>query len=808
MTEPTTPAPDRVRAERLVRLFAEAADMAAADREALLHRECGDDPELREDVNLLLLHRDACEQDRDPAFLRHPIALEPTLPPALRPGDRLGGRYMIESQIAEGGMGVVYLATQEAPVTRRVALKVIRADMRQRYARLRFELERQTLALMSHPNIAALFDAGITDDNQPYFIMEYVEGQQLAECARAKGMGVDARLDLFLDVCDAVRHAHQKGILHRDLKPSNILVDTSSGSPRVKVIDFGIARAIGDGAPGRQGITVTRMFVGTPTYTSPEQIDRPSDVDTRSDVYGLGAILYELLAGAPPYDPARLAAASLSELLRIVRDEEPAPPSMVARSAAEATRLRGDLDWITLKALAKDRDRRYDSVAALADDIKRHRRNEPVLAGPPSFLYRLGKFVRRRRGAVAAALVVVTALVAGGGVALWQARVALTEAEIATEVTAFLQDTYRAADPANARGENVTIKDALDRTAPMLERRFDHRPLVLASLHWAIGGTYSAIGERGSAELHLRRACQLFEEHRGPHHANTLQSLSDLAFALKQAGQLDEAENIARKQLAVATRRQGSQGEQTLALTTTLGSILFDRNEHEESGRLFQRAHQGYLELFGERHPDTLMAAINLAASMMNSGRPQDAEPIFARAISREEELHGTDHPRTLSTVNNLATALARQGRFSEAIPYAQRAYDDSVRILGAHHESSLARGRNLVVNLLSVQRFDDGQRIARALFAAARSHRTPEHSSTIASVEILVTALGLDKKFDEAEAIAQAFFADVERSVGPVNPSTARAAQLLVELYDEWGKTEEKSQWSERASRARSASP
>ena len=419
-------------------LFREALQRATGpEREAFLDRACAEDLALRGRLQALL----QAHESPDP-FLE-PLAVPPAdatavLHPEEGPGSVIG-RYKLLQQIGEGGCGVVYMAEQQEPVRRRVALKIIKLGMDTKQVVARFEAERQALAMMDHPNIARVLDGGTTDTGRPYFVMELVRGVQITDFCDENKLSTTDRLKLFIQVCQAIQHAHQKGVIHRDIKPSNILVSLHDDVPVAKVIDFGIAKAIGHRLTDKTVFTRFEQFIGTPAYMSPEQAGVSGlDIDTRSDIYALGVLLYELLTGRTPFDPQQLAQAGLEEILRRIREEEPPKPSTrlstlaredltttAQRRQVEPPRLisllRGDLDWIVMKCLEKNRTRRYETVNGLANDIEHHLNSEPVAACPPSKLYRLQKLYRRNKSVFAAATSVALALLLGTGFSVWQA---------------------------------------------------------------------------------------------------------------------------------------------------------------------------------------------------------------------------------------------------------------------------------------------------------------------------------------------------------------------------------------------------
>jgi eukaryotic-like serine/threonine-protein kinase len=525
------------------------------------------------------------------------------------------GDFRLLQRLGEGGMGEVWLAEQTQPIRRQVALKVIKAGMDSAHVIARFEAERQALALMDHPAIATVFDGGTTPQGRPYFVMEYVKGEPVtAYCDRHRLSTVE-RLELFTQVCEGVQHAHQKGVIHRDLKPSNVLVSIRDDRPVPKIIDFGVAKATTQYLTERSLFTELGVLIGTPEYMSPEQAEMGSlDIDTRTDVYALGVLLYELLTGALPFERKDLWQSGLAGIQRIIREKEPPRPSTritrIGPASIEAAKnrhteprrlvneLRGDLDWIVMRALAKDRTRRYQTANAVAADVRRHLNNEPVSAGPPSAAYRAHKFVQRHRFGVAAASVLVLLLVAFGVTMAVQAqRIARerdraeAEATKAAAVSQFLQETLGAADPWQS-GRDQSVREVLNSAAAKVEGSFKGEPLVGAAVRRTIGLTYSGLGRYGEAEPLLRSALQIRTAELGPDHPEVAESLGDLSELQERLSRYDESVRLARQALAIQQRAKDKAPASTVRALRRLGVALFFTGEYAESRRLLGDALQ------------------------------------------------------------------------------------------------------------------------------------------------------------------------------------------------------------------------
>ena len=484
------------------------------------------------------------------------------------------GPYRLVQMLAVGGMGEVWRAEQTEPFHRTVALKLIKAGMDTRAVVARFESERQALALMEHPNIAKVFDAGTTPVGRPYFVMEYVPGLAITDYCDKHKLTIKERLALFMQVCEGVQHAHQKGVIHRDLKPSNVLVEELDSKAVPKIIDFGLAKAMGQRLTEMTMFTEVGGMVGTPDYMSPEQADRNErNIDTRTDVYSLGVILYELLVGALPFGSQELRAAGVEAMLQKVRQEEPLRPSTKLRTLGQSSKdsavkrreepeslqrhLRGELDWITMKALDKERTRRYGSPAELAADIERHLHDQPVLAGPPSASYRASKFVRRHRFGVGVAAAALLLLVTFAITMALQARRiakerdrANREAETSKRVSEFMTNMFKVSDPGQARGNSVTAREILDKASKEIRAGLSTDPEVQAQMMHVMGGVYDNLGLYPQAQSLFTDAVETRRHVLGAENRKTLQSMSRLSGVLREQGNYAQAEQLQRDALA------------------------------------------------------------------------------------------------------------------------------------------------------------------------------------------------------------------------------------------------------------------
>jgi len=762
--------------EKLKEILAEATGKAtAAERAAYLDGACGQDTELRARVEALLQAHDSAG-----AFLEESVLRPADAPIGEGPGDVIG-HYKLLEQIGEGGFGVVFMAEQLEPIRRRVALKVIKPGMDTKQVIARFEAERQALALMDHPNIARVFEAGATATGRPYFVMELVPGVPLTRFCDANDFSPQERLRLFMTVCEAVQHAHQKGVIHRDLKPSNILVTLHDGKPVPKVIDFGTAKALQQPLTEKTLFTAYGRLIGTPQYMSPEQAELSGlDVDTRADIYSLGVLLYELLTGTTPFEAERLRTAAFEEMMRIIRQEDPPRPSTrvstLDERATEIARhrqvdpkllqrsLRGDLDWIVMKALEKDRSRRYETASALAEDLQRHRDHQPVQARPPSTAYRTRKFIRRHRAGVALAASVTAALIAGlvvSSIGFQRARVerdhallaeakaekqkaraeqladqeaeqrqrAEAEAVKSAQVARFLQDMLEGVGPAVALGRDTTmLREILDKTAERVSQDLNDQPEVKAELQYTMGRVYTALGVFDQAEALHREALAIRRRLFGNESAEVAASLHGLARVFEADHNTGKAEPLYREALAIRRKVLGNEHVDVAASLRGLASSvqgvvpgsMQDSRKWVEAEALWREALAMQRKLLGAEHPDTLTSLDGLGYNLGRfQGRLDEAGRLTREALALRRKLYGSDHPDLAQSLSALGQILERQGNLAEAETLRREALEMRRRLFGNEHPRVLETCAVLGLTLLKQGKLAEAEAAFREVLEA-----------------------------------------------------------------------------------------
>ena len=820
-----------------VAVFTEAINLPANERAAYLARACGGDPKLRQRVEALLRTHDHVGDFLEQSPQRTAMDAKSETTIGEKAGDCIG-RYKLLQQIGEGGCGVVYMAEQEEPLRRRVALKIIKPGMDTKGVIARFEAERQALAMMDHPNINKIFDAGATESGRPYFVMELVRGVAITEYCNQHSLTTEERLNLFVQVCLAVQHAHQKGIIHRDIKPSNILVTTTlEGAPLPVVIDFGIAKATSNQRlTGKTLFTAFEMLIGTPAYMSPEQAALTSvDVDTRTDIYSLGVLLYELLTGLTPFDTGELLKAGLDEIRRVIREKEPVRPSTRLSKMTDADLttvaqhrkseppklirvIRGDLDCIAMKALEKDRTRRYESAYGMALDVQRFLAKETVLARPPGNFYKLKKTVLRNKflfialGVIAVflvlGLVTVSTSLARERQARREADTSLTQAEAdkakaqteavkSQQVKLFLEKMLQGVGPSVARGQDTTmLRGILDGTAISISKEMTNQPEVEAELRSILGRVYFEIGNYNQAETMYRAAMAINQKLFTQESKETAASLDELGVALLREGNVAESE---RAQLESLRIRRSLFGDENAAVAVSLNDLATVYRHEERPAEAEALARQALTidqKLFGNDSLEVADTLHNLSISLGDQGNWTEAEVTARRmlairrkllgpedrfvasaladiawteagsgkvneaisferdALAMQRKVLGNDAPDVAKSLNLLGELLTRQGNLTESQVLLQEALSNQNKLLGQDNLISLDTRRSLGSVLQAEGRWAESEAVHRETLAIWHQRGQGESPQALAELQSLNTVLIAQKKFSDAEQV------------------------------------------------------
>jgi serine/threonine protein kinase len=701
------------------------------------------------------------------------------------------GPYKLLRRLGEGGMGQVWLAEQTAPVQRQVALKLIKVGRYDDELLLRFRSERQSLAMMDHPAIAKVFDAGATPDGQPYFVMEHVPGVPITKYCDDGRLTIRQRLELFLRVCEGVQHAHQKAIIHRDLKPANILVTEVDGKPTPRIIDFGLAKAIGPEISDETMMTRAGDWVGTPGYMSPEQADGNADIDTRTDVYSLGVVLYVLLTGDQPFDVSQWKKQPFYELLRQLREIDPLKPSTKIRKQDAVTlaklahkrqneprmlvrQVSGDLDCIVLKALEKDRNRRYETPLELAADVNRYLRNVPVSAHPAGIAYRTRKYVRRHRLGVSVAAVGLVLLIGFAAAQAIELRKIRQQRDRADRIAHFMTGIFKVPNPSEARGNTVTAREILDKASQQIGNNLNKDPELQAQLMETMAQTYSGLGLYGRSQDLTEHALAIQSSMFGGRSRETLASESYLAQTLRAQGHLPEAEKLLQNTIEAQRQVLGPNDPATLASMDRLGYVYANEARHADAETLFRQTLKAERRVLGPDDPQTLSTLNELAEILTPQGRYAEADQIYGELIAAQKGTLGPDHPATLLSLSHAAENLEEEGR----LPEAEKLYSEVIaaqrRVLGPEHPQTLRAMTILALTMVKEGRYSEADKLQSQVIEIKTRVLGPTHTSTLQSMEMEAVGLSREGHYADSEGMFRSVIETAEKTSQPATVAEA----------------------------------
>jgi non-specific serine/threonine protein kinase/serine/threonine-protein kinase len=731
------------------------------------------------------------------------------------------GPYRILQLLGEGGMGAVYEAEESGPVRRRVAVKVVHARQYSRDVTARFEAERQALALMNHPGIAKVFNAGTTDTGEPYFTMELVRGLPIGEYCDSRRLSIDERILLFIDVCRAVQHAHQKSVVHRDLKPSNVLVTEQDGVRQPKIIDFGVAKALGQQLIEHAAVTLTGTAIGTAAYMSPEQADTTMDVDTRSDIYSLGVMLYELLVGALPLEPEKGGIHMFLARIASRQTDPPTPSSKVSGEPASGavaftrrtnvSRLRrdltGDLDAIAMMAMHPDRSLRYPSAASLAEDLRRHLDHLPVIARPPSTRDRVVKFVRRHRIGVASAAIVVAAILSGGVLATVgfvratrAERFAAQEAAASEQVTAFLTDLFSINDPGRSRGDTLTARELLSRGAARVGSELAGQPLLQARLMQTLGTVYAQLGLYDEARTLFDGALRIRERELGANDTLVAETLRGIGDAARAKGQTALADSTLRRALAIRVAALGPTDVSVIGSMAALATLRYSQGRLSEAESIYTRALS--LDSTSNRPDDARRARMlrGLGVIYWGQGHYGKAEPLFNRALEIELRTLGPDHYDVGGTLNNLGGLYYQQGKYQQALESYERARPILEKSLGTAHPNVFGVYNNIGETYWRLKQYAPAESLLRHSLAMKEKLLVPTDPSIATTLHALAGVLRDEGRYGEAEPAYRRALAIRERTSATNPRLSVETLQDYAEFMRRAGRADEAARLDARA--------